>query len=70
MIDNTYGFIILRHVRNFKDNQMWISCYNSIRKFYSNKIIIIKFFKLPFISNGSNLLIFFFIFYLKTFFFY
>lgn len=41
MIDNTYGFIILRHVRNFKDNQMWISCYNSIRKFYSNKIIII-----------------------------
>jgi hypothetical protein len=39
--DNSYVFVILRHLRNVRDNDLWISSYNSIRKFYSNKIIII-----------------------------
>ena len=33
-------FIILRYVSNQNQNY-WIHCYNSIRKFYDNKIIII-----------------------------
>jgi len=39
--DKTYVFVILRHLRNIRDNDLWISSYNSIRKFYTNKIIII-----------------------------
>lgn len=39
-IDN-YGFIILRHVNSEVTNKYWIECYNSIRKYYNNKIIII-----------------------------
>jgi hypothetical protein len=39
--DKTYVFVILRHIRNTRDNDLWISCYNSIRQFYTNKIIII-----------------------------
>jgi hypothetical protein len=33
-------FVILRHVSNSQQNY-WIRCYESIRKFYENKIIII-----------------------------
>ena len=36
-----YGFIILRYVVDKKTNNFWITCYNSIRKFYDNKIVII-----------------------------
>jgi len=39
--EKTYVFIILRHLRDVRDNDLWISSYNSIRKFYTNKIIII-----------------------------
>lgn len=39
-LDN-YSFIILRYVINEETDRMWIKCYNSIRKFYKNKIIII-----------------------------
>jgi len=41
-LDNTIGFIILRHVNNSNTNQYWIHCYNCIRKFYpENSILII-----------------------------
>lgn len=37
-----YGFIILRHVKDKITNNYWISCYNSIRKYYpENEILII-----------------------------
>ena len=39
--DKSYVFVILRHIRTTRDNDLWISSYNSIRKFYKNKIIII-----------------------------
>jgi len=39
--NNSYVFVILRHIRQPKDNDLWISSYNSIRKYYTNKIIII-----------------------------
>jgi hypothetical protein len=39
--DKSYVFVILRHIRNTRDNDLWISSYNSIRKFYTNRIIII-----------------------------
>ncbi len=39
--NKSYVFVILRHIRNVRDNDLWISSYNSIRKFYTNKIIII-----------------------------
>jgi hypothetical protein len=39
--DKSYVFVILRHLRTVKDNDLWISSYNSIRKFYKNKIILI-----------------------------
>ncbi len=35
------GFIILRHINSELTNNYWIDCYNSIRNFYNNKIIII-----------------------------
>ena len=35
------GFIILRHVNSEVTNKYWIECYNCIRKFYNDKIIII-----------------------------
>lgn len=38
---NTYVFVILRHLRNSSDNELWINSYNSIRKYYTNRIIII-----------------------------
>lgn len=39
--DRSYVFVILRHLRTTRDNDLWISSYNSIRKFYTNPIIII-----------------------------
>jgi len=35
------GFIIIRHVNSARTNLLWQECYNCIRKFYDNKIIII-----------------------------
>ena len=44
--NDTFGFIITRCVKKEEDNQIWINCYKSIRKFYKEKII--------FITDGSN----------------
>ena len=32
---------MIRYVNSNETNEMWQNCYNSIRKFYSNKIVII-----------------------------
>jgi len=37
----SYVFVILRNIRQTRDNDLWISSYNSIRQFYTNKIVII-----------------------------
>jgi hypothetical protein len=34
-------FVILRHLRTNKDNDLWISSYNAIRQYYTNPIVII-----------------------------
>jgi hypothetical protein len=39
--DKSYIFVILRNIRMTRDNDLWMSSYQSIRKFYTNKIIII-----------------------------
>jgi hypothetical protein len=39
--ESTFGFILLRYVNSHETNKAWIECYNSIRQFYNNKIIII-----------------------------
>lgn len=39
--DKSYVFVVLRHIRTTRDNDLWISSYNSIRKLYTNKIVII-----------------------------
>jgi hypothetical protein len=39
--DQSYVFVILRNIKTSKDNDLWISSYNSIRKFYTNLIVII-----------------------------
>jgi hypothetical protein len=39
--DQSYVFIILRHLRNAQDNALWTAAYQSIRTYYTNKIIII-----------------------------
>lgn len=39
--DASYVFVILRNIRTVRDNDLWITAYNSIRKYYTNKIIII-----------------------------
>lgn len=39
--DPIIGFIILRKVIDEKTDKLWIRCYNSIRKFYNNRILII-----------------------------
>jgi len=39
--DKSYVFVILRNLKVVKDNDLWISSYNSIRKFYTNPIVII-----------------------------
>ena len=41
------GFIILRHVNNEKTNQYWIYCYDCLRKYYPENLIII-------IDDNSN----------------
>jgi len=38
---DSLGFIIIRHINDEKTNLYWQECYNSIRKFYDNKILII-----------------------------
>jgi len=43
---NDFGFIFTRCVKQKEDNQIWINCYNSIRKYYKEKILII--------TDGSN----------------
>jgi hypothetical protein len=43
----TYGFIILRHVNNENTGTYWVHCYNSIRKYYPENMIII-------IDDNSN----------------
>lgn len=45
--DNTFGFIILRHVNNPKTNEYWIYCYECIRKYYPENLILI-------IDDNSN----------------
>ena len=39
--DQSYVFVILRHLRNAQDNALWTAAYQSIRTYYTNKIIII-----------------------------
>jgi hypothetical protein len=39
--NHSYVFVILRNIRHSKDNDLWISSYNSIRRFYTNSIKII-----------------------------
>ena len=41
------GFIVLRHVNNETTNQYWIHCYNCIRKYYPENMILI-------IDDNSN----------------
>jgi hypothetical protein len=43
----TFGFIMLRHVNNENTNKYWIHCYNCIRKYYPENMIII-------IDDNSN----------------
>ena len=40
-MEDSLGFIILRHVTNEKTNQYWIECYTSIRRFYPESPIVI-----------------------------
>lgn len=40
-LNNSFGFIILRCVKKIEHTKMWEKCYDNIRKFYNNKIIII-----------------------------
>lgn len=37
----TIGFIIIRYIHDVKTNEYWINCYNSIRKYYKDNIIMI-----------------------------
>ena len=39
--NKSYVFVILRHIGNTRDNNLWTSSYQSIRKFYNNPIVII-----------------------------
>jgi GR25 family glycosyltransferase involved in LPS biosynthesis len=39
--DDSFGFIITRHINSAITNNYWQECYKCIRKFYDNKIIII-----------------------------
>lgn len=45
-LTKSFGFIILRCVKNIEHSKMWEKCYDNIRKNYNNKIIII--------DDGSN----------------
>lgn len=40
-IKEDFGFIMVRHITNAKTEKYWLEYYNSIRKHYNNKIIII-----------------------------
>lgn len=37
----SYVFVLLRNLRTTRDNDLWITSYNKIRQFYTNKIVII-----------------------------
>jgi len=39
--DQSYVFVILRHLRTAQDNMLWTEAYQSIRTYYTNRIIII-----------------------------
>ena len=39
--NQSYVFVILRHVRIPDDNYYWVNSYRSIRELYNNKIVII-----------------------------
>lgn len=39
--NNMFGFIMIRYVKCAETNKSWIRCYESIRKHYSNMIVII-----------------------------
>jgi len=39
--EKTYVFVILRNIQQASDNELWLSCYHSIRQFYTNQIVII-----------------------------
>ena len=39
--NNSFGFIMARYVKCSETNKSWIRCYESIRKFYNEPIIII-----------------------------
>jgi hypothetical protein len=47
MTNKTFGFIILRHVKDDITNTYWLRCYNCIRKYYPENMIII-------IDDNSN----------------
>ena len=47
VLSDDYTFVILRCVRKEKFSELWINCYNSIRKFHPNNKIVI-------IDNNSN----------------
>ena len=40
-LDKSYVFVILRNIRTTRDNDLWMASYQSVRRFYTNKIIII-----------------------------
>ena len=40
-LDKSYVFVILRNIRNTRDNDLWMASYQSVRRFYTNKIVII-----------------------------
>lgn len=44
---SSFGFILLRHVRNSNDDKLWIQTYNCIRKFFPDTNIVI-------IDDNSN----------------
>ena len=51
--DKSYVFVILRTIHTNADNDLWITSYNSIRKFYRNKIVIIDDYSLINTVNGN-----------------
>jgi len=40
-LDKSYVFVILRNIRTTRDNELWMASYQSVRRFYTNQIIII-----------------------------
>ena len=43
----SFGFIILRHIRNESQNDLWIESYTCIRKHYPETLIMV-------IDDNSN----------------